>query len=347
MKKALSCLLLCVGFCQAQNPYDPIGKKTGMLTLSKGKYIEYHPYDSLLQVGSVIINIKRTTISAFMEPDTTRVSADIVSRWWAVDPMAHKYPGHSPYNFAMNNPIYYIDPDGGEVEPAGGRALEAIRKTLPLSMRSYVQINPATGFLDKTLLNAHASETTSGNYGKLLKAVNATEVVKISLANTYSYKKDGVVTKKLMGKVGTITKPELATDPDYLPSTGEGTPFGEGLLGVTLVPSTETDPIYSRTGTDPNKYTITINLDLSEQGQAENVAHELYGHFDMMLKRKQDLASGGSEFSLVNPLHNYVTNPADPKAVIDANCELNTQINNATNETQQNTGEARAPETPR
>ena len=35
-----------------------------------------------------------------------------VGRWLAVDPMADKYPGWSPYNYCANNPVKYTDPDG-------------------------------------------------------------------------------------------------------------------------------------------------------------------------------------------------------------------------------------------
>jgi len=42
-----------------------------------------------------------------------------VSVWLSVDPKAHWYPGHCPYNFSLNNPINLQDPNGMWVEGAG------------------------------------------------------------------------------------------------------------------------------------------------------------------------------------------------------------------------------------
>ena len=37
-------------------------------------------------------------------------------RWYSVDAMAEKYSELSPYNYALNNPVIYVDPNGNEVE---------------------------------------------------------------------------------------------------------------------------------------------------------------------------------------------------------------------------------------
>ncbi len=36
----------------------------------------------------------------------------VAGRFISVDPMADKYPGLSPYNYTMNNPLILVDPDG-------------------------------------------------------------------------------------------------------------------------------------------------------------------------------------------------------------------------------------------
>jgi len=38
-----------------------------------------------------------------------------VGRWWSVDPLVEKYLSWSGYNYTMNNPVKYIDPDGMDI----------------------------------------------------------------------------------------------------------------------------------------------------------------------------------------------------------------------------------------
>ncbi len=42
-----------------------------------------------------------------------------LSIWLSVDPLAHYYPSHTPYNFVLNNPINLIDPTGMNAEDPG------------------------------------------------------------------------------------------------------------------------------------------------------------------------------------------------------------------------------------
>jgi hypothetical protein len=110
-------LTLCsITYLQAQNPYQSLGVEVEVLTLSKGKYKEFHPNDTLVQIGTVLFNTITGEVVAFVEIDTLYSEAtlepEIVSRWMSPDPLADEFPSWSPYNFVLNNPIKLVDPDG-------------------------------------------------------------------------------------------------------------------------------------------------------------------------------------------------------------------------------------------
>jgi RHS repeat-associated protein len=54
-----------------------------------------------------------------------------LGRWLSVDPLAGKFPDQSPYCFALNNPISFVDPDGREpVGPIDNQNKSLVSRTI-------------------------------------------------------------------------------------------------------------------------------------------------------------------------------------------------------------------------
>jgi|GEM_PF-2029463 len=114
--------LLCLAFllgstrAHAQNPYKEFGIEIEPLTLSKGTYNEFFTNDSLVRIGSVILDTRNNRIARFVVVDTAYSEAtlepELTVRFLQPDPYAAYYPDLSPYSYAANNPLFYTDPTG-------------------------------------------------------------------------------------------------------------------------------------------------------------------------------------------------------------------------------------------
>jgi hypothetical protein len=103
-----------------EHPWEKYGFNPKIITLSKGKYQEFHDNDTIIEIGSVIFDRKNGKIIGIVEADTSTnceiIKPSIISRWISPDPHAENYLNWSPYNYVADNPIMLIDPDGRDWE---------------------------------------------------------------------------------------------------------------------------------------------------------------------------------------------------------------------------------------
>ena len=163
--KLLVLLLLAFIFgsvsLQAQNPYKSLGVEMETLTLSKGKYLEFFPNDSLVQIGSVIFDTRNNLIISFVQRDTmyseANLEPEVSSRFLQTDPYASKFPNVSPYVYTLNNPIRLVDPDG-----------KAPKDPFLITVRTYIPYKSVGGFHGdgrRNSTDAGASYRTSHSVG--------------------------------------------------------------------------------------------------------------------------------------------------------------------------------------
>ncbi|WP_317207360.1 RHS repeat domain-containing protein [Chryseobacterium gleum] len=79
-----------------------------------------------------------------------------LGRWGSMDAMSEKYSAWSPYNYAINNPVMVIDPDGNDIQIYTGDAAVAFGRALQMNMSTSSETsggNIFTGFDFNSLLD--------------------------------------------------------------------------------------------------------------------------------------------------------------------------------------------------
>ena len=175
-------------------PFEELGIKVKVLTLSNGKYQESFPNDTTFRFGSVMFNRVTGEVVSVVENDTLygayNLKAEVVSRWLSPDPLASEFSNWSPYNFSFNNPIIFTDPDGMAPDnviingPDADKAVAALNETGNLKITR----NAETG-----MLSAEGKAKTKAEK-QLLKAISDPDnhvVLETTTAQTYDDPKDG------------------------------------------------------------------------------------------------------------------------------------------------------------
>lgn len=105
---------------ESPQPFKDYNYKVTVMTASDGYNYEFYDQEDTTRIGTVIINRLSGKIVKFVDPSKDDFPDEVISRmydpyvgrFWQVDPKSHLMPSISPYAFAFNNPMRFIDPDG-------------------------------------------------------------------------------------------------------------------------------------------------------------------------------------------------------------------------------------------
>jgi RHS repeat-associated protein len=131
-----------------------------------------------------------------------------LGNWFSLDPLMRKYPGYSAYSYCIGNPIFYVDPDGRDIE-IGKIAGENGYRT---GLRMLGSSNSWVGFVNQ-FANVNSGDnpygaSVSGSMNDVTIAFKITDKTSGEVGNQtrLNYKVNGQFVKRSDLKVGAVVE---------------------------------------------------------------------------------------------------------------------------------------------
>lgn len=275
--------LINSSYAQQPNPWESIGKTENkkMLTLSNGKYYEFHVNSRYVKVGSAIVDMKTNMIDHFVteNKDTSEyaIEPDVIHRWLSPDPLERKYPNMSPYVAMGNNPIVNIDQNGDSIYFVVGKQMLGYAKEMVMKLPKGKEIWEK--YANSSTQNVYISIGSTGVGANGVTDVNVSSRL-LTADNAINYLADYTEDPQFPGQQGT-------------PSSGEQA-FAAAFNGIVV---------------DPNKKnTLIIVEERAFNSTVSSILHELDAHSCEGCSHE----TFGNEYNLYDqPGNNTPDSPAD------------------------------------